>query len=102
MTDPNGEDGFIKQVLKKLAGTLGFILCAVGILGFVIAGFAIDYIDGELEKECEGIKGDIVQGVGLDEGQCNEGSSVRDLLVAIQYPLLIAGIACGLIGAKVF
>ena len=102
MTDSSGEDGFVKQTLKMLAGTLGFVLCAVGILGFLVAGFAIDYIDGELEKECEGTKGSIVQGTGLDEGQCDEGSSIRDLLVVIQYPLLIAGIACGLIGARVF
>ena len=102
MTGPGVESGFIKQILRKLTGTLGFVLCSVGILGFFVAGFAIDYIDEELEKECEGIKGEIVQGTGLDEGQCDEGSATIDLLVAIQYPLLIAGIICGLIGAKVF
>jgi len=101
MTDQNSE-GIIKQISRKLAGTLGFVLCAVGILGFLVAGFAIDYIDGELEKECEGTKGSIVQGTGLDEGQCDEGSATRDLLVAIQYPLLIAGVLCGLFAAKVF
>ena len=101
MTDPNSE-GIIKQISRKLAGTLGFVLCAVGILGFLVAGFAIDYIDGELEKECEGAKGSIVQGTGLDEGQCDEGSATRDLLAAIQYPLLIGGVLCGLFAAKVF
>ncbi len=101
MTDSDSES-IIKQISRKLAGTLGFVLCAVGILGFLVAGFAIDYIDGELEKECEGVKGGIVQGVGLDEGQCDEGSATRDLLVAIQYPLLIAGVLCGLFAAKVF
>jgi hypothetical protein len=101
MTDSDSE-GIIKQISRKLAGTLGFVLCAVGILGFLVAGFAIDYIDGELEKECEGTKGSIVQGTGLDEGQCDEGSATRDLLVAIQYPLLIAGVLCGLFAAKVF
>ena len=101
MTDSDSE-GIIKQISRKLAGTLGFVLCAVGILGFLVAGFAIDYIDGELEKECEGAKGSIVQGVGLDEGQCDEGSTIRDLLVVIRYPLLLAGVAVCLIAAKVF
>ena len=41
-------EGIVKQILRKLTGSLGFILCAVGILGFLVAGFAIDYIDGEL------------------------------------------------------
>jgi len=102
MTDSSGEDGFVKQTLKMLAGTLGFVLCAVGILGFVVAGFAIDYIDEKLEEDCEGVKGTLVTETDLDEGKCGEGSSIRDLLVVIQYPLLIAGIACGLIGARVF
>ena len=102
MTDSSGEDGFVKQTLKMLAGTLGFVLCAVGILGFVVAGFAIDYIDEKLEEDCEGVKGTLVTETDLDEGNCGEGSSIRDLLVVIQYPLLIAGIACGLIGARVF
>ena len=44
MSDPNNE-GIIQQIARKLAGTLGFVLCAVGVLGFLIAGFAIDYID---------------------------------------------------------
>ena len=101
MTDSDSE-GIIKQISRKLAGTLGFVLCAVGILGFLVAGFAIDYIDGELEKECEGAKGSIVQGVGLDEGQCDEGSTIRDLLVLIRYPLLLAGVVVCLIAANVF
>ena len=102
MTNSSGEDGFVKQTLKMLAGTLGFVLCAVGILGFVVAGFAIDYIDEKLEEDCEGVKGTLVTETNLDEGKCGEGSATRDLLAVIQYPLLIAGIACGLIGAKVF
>jgi len=101
MTDPNNE-GIIQQIIRKLAGTLGFVLCAVGVLGFLIAGFAIDYIDERLEEDCEGVKGTIIQTTGVDEGQCVEGSATRDLLLVIQYPLLIAGIVCGLLGAKVF
>jgi len=101
MSDPKNE-GIIQQIIRKLAGTLGFALCAAGVLGFLIAGFAIDYIDERLEEDCEGIKGTIIQTSGVDEGQCDEGSATRDLLLVIQYPLLIAGIVCGLLGAKVF
>ena len=88
------------SIIAIFAGSLGFILCAVCILGFFVAGFAIDYIDERIEEDCEGVKGSIVQGTGLDEGQCDEGSAIRDLLVAIQYPLLTAGIICGLIGCR--
>jgi hypothetical protein len=101
MSDSNNE-GTIQQIIRKLAGTLGFVLCAVGVLGFLIAGFAIDYIDERLEEDCEGVKGTIIQTTGVDEGQCDEGSATRDLLVIIQYPLLITGLVCGLLGAKVF
>ena len=56
MSDAN-EEGLVKSILRKLAGTLGFVLCAVGILGFLVSGFAIDYIDEKLEEDCEGVKG---------------------------------------------
>jgi len=102
MTNTNEGDGLVKSILKKLAGTLGFILCAAGILGFLVSGFAIDSMDERLEEECESTTGTIGQAIGADEGQCDEGSATRDLLVLIQYPLLFAGIACGLVGAKVF
>ena len=68
MSDPNNE-GIIQQIIRKLAGTLGFVLCAAGVLGFLVAGFAIDYIDERLEEDCEGVKGTIIQTVGVDEGQ---------------------------------
>ena len=98
MSDQNSGSSFASMFV----GSLGFTISILCILGFFVSNFAIDYIDGELEKECEGIKGGIVQGTGLDEGQCDEGSATRDLLVVIQYPLLIAGIICGLVAAKVF
>ena len=87
------------SIIAIFAGSLGFILCAVCILGFFVAGFAIDYIDERIEEDCEGVKGSIVQGTGLDEGQCDEGSTTRDLLAVIQYPILILGIAFGILGA---
>ena len=102
MTEANEGEGLVKSILRKLAGTLGFVLCAVGILGFLVSGFAIDYIDERIEEDCESTTGTIGQAIGADEGQCDEGSATRDLIALIQYPLLFAGIICGLVGAKVF
>ena len=98
----DSDEGIIKQTARILAGTLGFVLCAVGILGFLISGFAIDYIDERIEEDCDSTTGQLGQAVGADEGQCDEGSTTRDMLAMIQYPLLIGGIICGLFGAKVF
>ena len=95
------DEGIVKQILRKLTGTLGFVLCAVGILGFLVASFGIDYIEEEM-KECETLKGEVAQTFGADGGDCNKGVEIRDLLVLIRYPLLIAGIICGLVAAKVF
>ena len=95
------DEGIVKQILRKLTGTLGFALCAVGILGFLVASFGIDYIEEEM-KECETLKGEVAQTFGADGGDCNKGVEIRDLLVLIRYPLLLAGIICGLVAAKVF
>ena len=40
-------EGIVKQILRKLTGTLGFALCAVGILGFLVAGLAL-YLNEQL------------------------------------------------------
>ena len=101
MTESDGE-GIVKQILRKLTGTVGFVLCAVGILGFLVSGFAIDYIDERIEEDCESEKGQVGQIVGADEGKCDEGSSIRDLLALIRYPLLIAGIVFALLALQVF
>ena len=90
------------SIMSKLAGTFGFLVGASLILSFFVATFAINYIDERLEEDCESTTGQIGQIVGADEGQCDEGSSIRDLLVLIQYPLLLAGVAVCLIAAKVF
>ena len=87
---------------SMFVGTLGFTISTLCILGFFVSGFVIDYIDGELEKECEGAKGSLVTESGLDEGKCGEGSSMRDLLALIRYPLLIAGIVFALLALQVF
>ena len=87
---------------SMFVGTLGFTISILCILGFFVSNFAIDYIDQRIEEDCETEQGQVAQVVGADEGQCDEGSATRDLLVLIQYPLLFAGILCGLVGAKVF
>ena len=94
-------EGIVKQILRKLTGTLGFALCAVGILGFLVASFGIDYIEEEM-KECETLPGEAAEMIGADGGDCNNGREIRDLLVLIRYPLLLTGIICGLVAAKVF
>ena len=91
-----------KSIMNMLAGTFGFLIGASLILSFFVATFAIDYIDERLEEDCESITGQIGQIAGADEGQCDEGSVIRDLLVVIRYPLLLAGVAVCLIAAKVF
>ena len=90
------------SIMSKLAGTFGFLVGASLILSFFVASFAINYIEERIEEDCESTTGQIGQIVGADEGQCDEGSSIRDLLVLIRYPLLLAGVAVCLIAAKVF
>ena len=40
------------SLISIFAGSLGFILSAICILGFFVAGFAIDYIDERIEEDC--------------------------------------------------
>ena len=85
------------SIIEIFAGTLGIILSAVCIVGFFVAGFAIDYIDERLEDDCDSTTGQVGQFVGADEGQCDEGSATRDLLALIKIPILVLGIAFGLL-----
>ena len=85
------------SIIEIFAGTLGIILSAVCIVGFFVAGFAIDYIDERIEDECDSTTGQVGQVSGLDEGQCDEGSATRDLLALIKNPILVLGIAFGLL-----
>lgn len=87
---------------SMFVGTLGFTISIICILGFFVSGFAIDYIDDRIEEDCESEKGQVGQIVGADEGKCDEGSSIRDLLVLIRYPLLIVGIVFALLALQVF
>ncbi len=85
-----------------LSGTLALVLGVLCFAGFVGAGMVIDYIDQRIEEDCESEQGQVAQVVGADEGQCDEGSSIRDLLALIRYPLLIAGIIFALLALQVF
>ena len=87
---------------SMFVGTLGFTVSTLCILGFFVSNFAIDYIDQRIEEDCESEQGQVAQVVGADEGQCDEGSSIRDLLALIRYPLLIAGIFFALLALQVF
>ena len=87
---------------SMFVGTLGFTISTLCILGFFVSGFAIDYIDQRIEEDCESEQGQVAQVVGADEGQCDEGSSIRDLLALIRYPLLITGIIFALLALQVF
>ena len=89
------------SIMSKLAGTFGFLVGISLILSFFVATFAINYIEDEME-ECETLQGQGAQVLGADEGKCDEGSSIRDLLALIRYPLLIAGIVFALLALQVF
>ena len=87
------------SIIGIFAGSLGIILSSVCIVGFFVAGFAIDYIDERIEDDCDSTTGQVGQLVGADEGQCDEGSATRDLLAMIRIPILVMGIAFGFLGA---
>ena len=96
------EKGKSVSIGGVLSGTLALVLGILCFVGFVAAGMAIDYIDEKIEEDCDSITGEIGQAVGADEGKCDEGSSIRDLLALIKYPLLIAGIVFALLALQVF
>ena len=87
------------SIIEIFAGTLGIILSSVCIVGFFVAGFAIDYIDERIEEDCDSTTGQIGQIGDLDEGQCDGGSATRDLLALIRIPILVLGIVFGLLSA---
>ena len=74
-------------------GTLGIILGTVCIVGFAVSYLVIDYIEGEMEENCEGtIKEIIIDVTDADEGKCQDGKDWRGRIVSLQMPLLILGI----------
>ena len=82
----------------KISGTLSLIVGVLFLIGWFGAGMGIDYIDNELEENCDSTSGQIGQTTGLDEGQCQEGRDTRDLLSSIQYSLLLGGSALCIAG----
>ena len=77
----------------RIAGTLSLIVGVLFLIGWFGAGMGIDYIDNQLEENCDSTSGQIGQLTGWDEGQCQDGRDSRDLLSSLQYSLLLGGVA---------
>jgi len=77
----------------RIAGTLSIIVGVLFLIGWFGAGMGIDYIDNQLEENCDSTSGQIGQLTGWDEGQCQDGRDSRDLLSSLQYSLLLGGVA---------
>ena len=77
----------------KISGTLSVIVGVLFLIGWFGAGMGIDYIDNQLEENCDSTSGQIGQITGWDEGQCQDGRDTRDLLSSLQYSLLLGGAA---------
>ena len=77
----------------KISGTLSLIVGVLFLIGWFGAGMGIDYIDNQLEENCDSTSGQIGQITGWDEGQCQDGRDTRDLLSSLQYSLLLGGAA---------
>ena len=85
----------------RIAGTLSLIVGVLFLIGWFGAGMGIDYIDNQLEENCDSTSGQIGQITGWDEGQCQDGRDSRDLLSSLQYPLLLGGVALSSTGVFV-
>ena len=82
----------------KISGTISLILGVLFLIGWFGAGMGVDYIDNQLEENCDSTSGQIGQTTGLDEGQCQDGRDTRDLLSSLQYSLLLGGAALCITG----
>ena len=82
----------------KISGAISLILGVLFVIGWFGAVLGVDYIDNQLEENCDSTSGQIGQTTGLDEGQCQEGRETRDLLSSIQYSLLLGGSALCIAG----
>ena len=82
----------------KISGALSLILGVLFLIGWFGAGMGIDYIDNQLEENCDSTSGQIGQITGWDEGQCQDGRDTRDLLSSLQYSLLLGGAALCIAG----
>ena len=80
--------------MSKFGAFGGVIFLIVGIvagIGFLVTGAVVDYIDSELEANCDSTSGQIGQITGIDEGQCQDGRNTREMVISLQTPLLIFG-----------
>ena len=82
----------------KISGTISLFLGVLFLIGWVGAGMGVDYIDNQLEENCDSTSGQIGQITGWDEGQCQDGRDSRDLLSSLQYSLLLGGAALCITG----
>lgn len=82
----------------RIAGTLSLIVGVLFLIGWFGAGIGVDYIDNQLEENCDSTSGQIGQITGWDEGQCQDGRDTRDLLSSLQYSLLLGGAALCTVG----
>lgn len=80
--------------MSKFGAFGGVIFLIVGIvagIGFLVTGAVVDYIDSELEANCDSTSGQFGQITGIDEGQCQDGRNTREMVISLQTPLLIFG-----------
>ena len=86
----------------KISGAVSLILGVLFLIGWFGAGIGVDYIDNQLEENCDSTSGQIGQITGWDEGQCQDGRDTRDLLSSLQYSLLLGGVALCTVGVWMF
>ena len=86
----------------KISGAVSLILGFLFLIGWFGAGIGVDYIDNQLEENCNSTSGQIGQITGWDEGQCQDGRDTRDLLSSLQYSLLLGGAALCIVGVWMF
>jgi len=90
------KEGCLNRSMGKVGtfgGTLFVIPGVLFLIGWFGASMGIDYIDNQLEENCDSTSGQIGQITGWDEGQCQDGRDSRDLLSSLQYSLLLGGVA---------
>ena len=83
-------------------GTLSLVIGALLIIGWIGVGMIVDYIDNELEENCDSTAGQIGQITGWDEGQCQDGRDTKDLVSSLQMPLLGVGAILVVFGGVLF
>ena len=83
-------------------GTLSLVIGVLLIIGWIGAGMVVDYIDNQLEENCNSTAGQIGQITGWDEGQCQDGRDTKDLVSSLQMPLLGFGAILVVFGGFLF